>query len=59
MIQGRYLRGRKIRFTEVPPGEFSKAGARNLVTLEPGKVVIPAETKQTIAAPKKKGVRVC
>jgi len=50
-----YLRSKGIRFIEVPPDEWH-TDACNIVPLGPGKVVIPAEAKQTIAALRKEGV---
>ena len=51
----KYLRGLKFRLIEVPPEEFVQYGC-NILTLAPGKVVIPAAAKQTIAALRREGV---
>jgi N-dimethylarginine dimethylaminohydrolase len=51
----RYLRELKFRLIEVPPEEFVHYGC-NILTLAPGKIVIPAAAKQTIAALRREGV---
>lgn len=51
----RYLRELKFRLIEVPPEEYVQYGC-NILTLAPGKVVIPAAAKQTIAALRREGV---
>ena len=50
-----HLRGLKFRLIEVPPEEFVQYGC-NILTVAPGKVVIPAAAKRTIAALRREGV---
>jgi len=50
-----YLRELKFRLIEVPPEEFVHYGC-NILTLAPGKIVIPAAAKQTIAALRREGM---
>jgi len=51
----KYLRDLKFRLVEVPPDEFVQYGC-NILTLAPGKIVIPAAAKQTIVALRREGV---
>jgi len=50
-----YLKRNKFRLIEVPPEEWP-GYACNIVAIEPGKIVIPASAKTTIAALRKEGV---
>lgn len=50
-----HLRELKFRLIEVPPEEFVEYGC-NILTLESGKIIIPAAAKQTIGALRREGV---
>jgi len=50
-----YLRSKKVRLIELPAEDYANRGA-NLLLIEPGKVVIPAQARETIKKLKKEGV---
>ena len=54
----RWLKDRKFELIEIPPDEHKRFVPANLVTLEPGKVIMPAGAEKTIRAVRKLGVEV-
>jgi N-dimethylarginine dimethylaminohydrolase len=54
----RWLAERGFRFIEVPPEEHRLYCPANLMILEPGKVIMPAQAKETIRRVRAAGVKV-
>jgi N-dimethylarginine dimethylaminohydrolase len=54
----KWLKERRFELVEIPVDEHRRFVPANLVTLEPGKVIMPAGAEKTIRAVKKLGVRV-
>jgi N-dimethylarginine dimethylaminohydrolase len=54
----RWLRSKKFRLIEVPPEEHLKCSPANLVILEPGKVIISSDAKETIRRVRSAGIEV-
>jgi len=54
----KWLKDHKFELIEIPPDEHKRFVPANLVTLEPGKVILPAGAEKTIRAVRKLGVKV-
>ena len=53
-----WLKDRRFELVEIPTDEHKRFVPANLVTLEPGKVIMPAGAEKTIRAVRKLGVKV-
>jgi N-dimethylarginine dimethylaminohydrolase len=54
----KWLKDHRFELVEIPPDEHKQFVPANLVTLEPGRVIMPAGAERTIRAVKKLGVDV-